>query len=222
VLFVIMPPIWAASIAVFRLSWRVRHVDVQRSRDAKTMQRAGNCVFAVWHQRLFAFLRHIRGTKGTVMVSLSPDGELIARTLRLLGHGAVRGSSSRGASGALRNMTLAVKSGRAGMMMADGPKGPLWRAKIGPVAVARDSGVGWVIPSSSAARPVIKLKSWDRFQIPLPFAKVVFAYGEPIAVPLDATREQLEICRQKLEAALNVVRDAADAMLAGRLPLAAS
>lgn len=210
-----MPPLWAACIAVFRLSWRVRHTDVQRSREANILQRQGNCVFATWHQRLFAFLRHIRGTKGTIMVSLSPDGELIARTLRILGHGAVRGSSTRGAGGALRGMTDAVRGGRAGMMMADGPKGPLWQAKVGALAIARDSGVGWVIPSSSAARPVIRLKSWDRFQIPIPFAKVVYAYGAPIPVPLNADRQQLEACRLQLEAALNEMRDAADAMLAG-------
>ena len=63
---------------VRRLSWRVRHTDVARSREAKALQRRGTCVFAVWHQRLFAFLRHIRGTRGTIMVSLSPDGEIIA------------------------------------------------------------------------------------------------------------------------------------------------
>ncbi|MHC5019038.1 MAG: lysophospholipid acyltransferase family protein, partial [Planctomycetota bacterium] len=215
-LFVIMPPLWAFLITLFRLSWRVRHVDPERSREAKRRMREGHSVFACWHQRLFHFLRHIRKTKGTIMVSLSPDGELMTRTLHLLGHYTVRGSSSRRAGGALKEMIAAVKErGQCAMIMADGPKGPPFTAKPGVLAIAKEAEVGYVIPSAAAASPVVKLGSWDRFQIPWPFAKVVYAYGDPIPVPLDATREQLEACRQQLEAALNEQRDLADTLLHG-------
>lgn len=214
-LFVVMPPIWAFFITLLRLSWRVRHVDRERSREAIRAMKDGHSVIVTWHQRLFAFLRPIRKTQGTIMVSLSPDGELMTRTLHLLGHYTVRGSSTRRAGGALKEMIEVTKQGKSGMLMADGPKGPPFQAKPGALAVARDAGVGWIIPCACASSPKVTLRSWDRFQIPLPFAKVVYAFGPRVPVPLDATREQLEACRLNLEAALNAVRDQADTMLFG-------
>lgn len=214
-LFVIMPPIWAVAITFLRLSWRVRHVDKARSAEAIRAMRTGHSVIATWHQRLFAFLRPIRKTQGCIMVSLSPDGELMTRTLHLLGHYTVRGSSSKRAGGALKELIEVTRAGRSGMLMADGPKGPPFKAKAGALAVARDSGVGWVIPCAAASHPKVVLRSWDRFQIPWPFAKVVYAFGDPVPVPLDADREQLEECRLRFEAALNEQRDLADTMLWG-------
>jgi len=214
-LFVIMPPLWAFAITLLRLSWRIRHVDRARYNAARKAMKEGHSVVVTWHQRLFAFLRPIRKTQGTIMVSLSPDGELMARTLHLLGHYTVRGSSSKRAGGALKEMIEVTKQGKSAMLMADGPKGPPFVAKPGALAVARDAGVGWVIPCVCASHPKVQLNSWDRFQIPWPFAKVVYAFGDPVPVPLDANREQLEACRKNLEAALDEQRDLADTMLFG-------
>ena len=116
-------------------------------------------------------------------------------------------------------MTERVRNGATACYMADGPKGPLRVAKIGLFATARDAGVDVVIPGAAAAWPVVRLRSWDRFQIPLPFAKVTYHFGEPIPIPPDATREQLEVCRLAFENELTRITDACDHAM-GLLPVA--
>jgi len=196
VLFWALPPLLAVVATLFRLTWRVRGLrpdDLERGR--RWLRGPDGRVLCCWHQRHLAFLRPIRGTATTTLVSLSPDGEIIARTLHWLGHRTVRGSSSRRAAEGLRGMTEAARAGRPLAFMVDGPKGPLFVAKLGPVAAARDSGVGAVVPAACAISRSLRLKSWDRLQIPLPFAKIVYAYGDPIPVPTDADRARLEAAR---------------------------
>lgn len=217
-----LPPLLALVATLFRLTWRVRGLradDLARGRA--WLHGPGGSVLACWHQRHLAFLRPIRGTATTTLVSLSPDGEIIARTLGWLGHPTVRGSSSRRAAEGLRGMSAAARAGRPLAFMADGPKGPLFVAKLGPVAAARDSGVGAVIPATCAIAWSLRLKSWDRLQIPLPFAKIVYAYGDPIPVPLDADRPALEAARAELERVLRALTADCDRAL-GRDPATAS
>jgi len=216
--FWFVSPLLAVIATVSRLTWRIRGLrDDDLTRGARWLRTPGT-VLACWHQRHLGFLRMIRGTQATVLVSLSPDGEIIARTLHVMGHHTVRGSSTRRAGGGLRDMTAAAKAGRVLCFMADGPKGPIFRAKVGTVAAARDAGAGAVIPSTCAISWALTLKSWDRLQIPLPFAKIVYAYGDPIPVPADADRAQLEACRQQLEDAMRALTADCDRAL-GRDPM---
>lgn len=217
IVLAVIPPLFSAALRIFGWTWRVRPVDAGRHAAAEAAAKAGHAVFACWHQRILYFTRFMRRKPSTVLVSLSREGELIDRILRRLGFQTVRGSSSRGAEAGLLGMIDAVKAGRTASYMADGPKGPPRIAKIGPVATARGAGTGGVWIGTTAAWPVVTLGSWDRTQIPLPFARVVVDWAGPIPVPPDADREGLEAARLAVEQALNDATDRCDRAV-GREP----
>jgi lysophospholipid acyltransferase (LPLAT)-like uncharacterized protein len=149
----------------------------------------GVSVIAFWHDRaLFAshFLsRRLvrRGYPLTVLVSPSRDGELAARTAMRLGARVVRGSSSRGGREGMRRLLREAADGRRGLVMVpDGPKGPPRRAKPGVATLARLVRAP-VVPITWVCDRSWRLGSWDRLEIPKPFARVAVAVGPPQAVP---------------------------------------
>jgi hypothetical protein len=97
-------------------------------------------------------------------------------------------------------------------MLTDGPRGPARRSKIGVVGLARLTGVP-ITPFVLSARPRLRLRSWDRTLLPMPFARVVCRFGEPIAVPRDADPEREEQLCRELDRELGRLTDAADASL---------
>lgn len=168
---------------------------------------------AVWHGGFLPAAYVWRGRDVAVPVSRSRDGDLIDAVLRRLGYApSPRGSSSRGGTGLLRAMIRRLRAGGALAVLPDGPRGPARRAKFGVLAAARATGLS-VVPVGIAARPAWRFGSWDRSLLPLPFARVVCRYGDPVPVPKEATEAELEHLRGALEAAL----DAADAAAATRL-----
>jgi lysophospholipid acyltransferase (LPLAT)-like uncharacterized protein len=112
------------------------------------------------------------------------DGEIAARAIGHLGIESSRGSSTRGWLGGLRSLLAAHGRGEHLVIVPDGPRGPRYRAKRGIVQLARATGLP-VIAFGAAARPVRRLGSWDRMQVPMPFARVVVA-SEPIVVSRQA------------------------------------
>jgi len=168
---------------------------------------------ALWHRGFLAAAALFRDRDAVVMVSRSRDGDWIEAVLRRLGYAASpRGSSSRGASGALRQQIGLVAEGRIGALLCDGPRGPARRAKPGVLALARGTGAP-LYPLAIAARPALRLGSWDRTLLPLPFARVLCLYGEPLRVPRDANEAKLEELRLRLERELDRLTEAADARL---------
>ena len=162
--------------------------------------RAAPWVLAFWHgqQMLLAAGRRRRDT--VTLVSLSRDGSLQTGVMRALGLVCVRGSSSRGAAAGLRAMVRALRAGRDAVVALDGPRGPLRRAKSGAAGAARLSGV-WLVPVSAAASRSITLRNtWDRFEIPWPFARVVIRMGAPLTPEAALDEPAL------LEEALNAAR----------------
>jgi lysophospholipid acyltransferase (LPLAT)-like uncharacterized protein len=97
-------------------------------------------------------------------------------------------------------------------VISDGPLGPARRSKPGTVALARLSGVP-VVPVACSARPALRFASWDGTLLPLPFARVECAYGQPLPVPGDADDAQLAALRDRLDAEMNRLTDALDARL---------
>lgn len=173
-------------------------------------------IYAVWHGRLLmipwlnARLSRTRGARrARVLASRSRDGELVARWLARFGLPVVRGSSSRGGAAALRALTAAVRSGEDVAVVPDGPRGPCERLQAGLVVLAATSGAP-VIPLGFSARPARRLRSWDRFLVPYPFARAVIVFGRPVHVPRDADRER---ARVGLEAALREATEAADRLV---------
>jgi lysophospholipid acyltransferase (LPLAT)-like uncharacterized protein len=187
-------------------TWRVRVEGLDPA--------AAGSLGAVWHGSLLLTLHFFRDRGVAACVSRSRDGDRAAAVLRCLGYAdPPRGSSSKGGSAVLRRLARLLESGVSVGMLSDGPRGPARRSKIGVVSLARLTGVP-ITPLAVSARPRLRLRSWDRTLLPAPFARVVWQFGEPIAVPRDTDREREEqICRE-LDGALNRLNAAADAHLA--------
>ncbi|MBR72993.1 MAG: hypothetical protein CMM30_08660 [Rhodospirillaceae bacterium] len=175
-------------------------------------------IVAFWHGRLLMAPKGwARKAPLEVMISHHKDGELITRTAAFFGIGAVRGSSSKGGSTALRNMVKSLKAGNFVGITPDGPRGPRMRAQMGVISLAQISGVP-IFPATYAVSRRKIINSWDRFIIAFPFSKGVYLWGEPIFVPRDANQELLEIKRKILENRLNLLCEEADEMV-GVIPI---
>jgi lysophospholipid acyltransferase (LPLAT)-like uncharacterized protein len=163
-------------------------------------------IFAVWHNRLALslimyqryVLRLAPERRLAAMVSASRDGGLLARVLELFNVQPVRGSSSRRGPQALREM---ISWGERGLDLAitpDGPRGPCYVVQEGVISTAQLTGLP-ILPVSYHVKWKFRLKSWDRFQVPLPFALCEITAAIPIRVPREATDEEREKLRQQLE-----------------------
>jgi len=166
-------------------------------------QTSPNVIFCLWHNRLAISMivhrRHPR--KLAALVSASKDGALLAAVLSIFGVEPVRGSSSRRGPQALLELT-----GRAGLrydlaVTPDGPKGPRYVVQKGVIALAQLTGLP-IVPVTCHTHRKICLKSWDRFQIPLPFSKCELTLSPPMLVPRDATEPEREALRQRLQRTL--------------------
>ncbi|MFO0690695.1 MAG: lysophospholipid acyltransferase family protein [Myxococcota bacterium] len=136
---------------------------------------------ALLHESLAISAWLFRDAGYCVAVSQSRDGSLVASTLRALGYAEpARGSSSRGGSAAFLGLLRQLELGTTVAVLVDGPRGPAGVAKPGIAALARHSATP-IQPLAFAARPALRLGSWDRTLVPLPFARVVCVFGEPIA-----------------------------------------
>lgn len=169
-------------------------------------------IFAVWHNRLGLalmlyekFVRRFQPDRKLAgLVSASKDGGLLARVLELFHIEPVRGSSSRRGAQALRELVAWGERGYDLAITPDGPRGPCYTVRDGVIATAQLTGLT-IVPSSYRLNWKIKLKSWDRFQIPLPFARCDITTGRVFRVPREATDADREILRQQLESELRSI-----------------
>lgn len=182
-------------------------------REEEVLSDHQSVIYAFWHGRLFLLAARLRDRRAGVLISLSEDGDLMARAAERLGFHPVRGSSSRGGREGLRDLEAVLAGGRSVGLTPDGPRGPRHRAQMGAVALAARSGKP-ILPLSSASRSAWRLRSWDRFQIPRPGTRAVIAFGEPLRVPPEP---DLEPWRARLERALIDLEHEADAAV-GRSP----
>jgi lysophospholipid acyltransferase (LPLAT)-like uncharacterized protein len=134
----------------------------------------------------------------------------MGRIIGKFGFVAVKGSSSRNAVRALLGLRRALQAGWSVAFTLDGPRGPRYKVKPGPVALARSSGVPLTVFHTAVDRAWV-LNTWDRLIIPKPFARVLMRFGKLIAVPSDASAEDLERCTLQLQDSLDRVREFAEA-----------
>lgn len=169
----------------------------------------GQVIYCVWHNRLALcvkiynrFSRVRTGTAGlAALVSASKDGALLSDIFRRFGVQPVRGSSSRRGGQALLELTTWAERGYDLAITPDGPRGPKYQVAKGTMMLAQVTGLP-VVPASYYLPWKIKLKSWDNFQIPLPFSRCDVIVGEIIMVPRETDDAGRENLRQRLEAEL--------------------
>lgn len=165
---------------------------------------------ALWHRDAVMAGYYFRDQHVMLPVSLSRDGDLFDVALRCMGYApSARGSSSRGATGVLRQLMRGLRAGFRVAVLPDGPHGPPRCAKPGVIALASACGVP-IVPVAFAGRPALPSRNWDRTSIPLPFARVVCAYGEPLAVPRDLDEAGRQKLLKELERGLDALRVEAD------------
>lgn len=168
-----------------------------------------------WHNAVFPATYFFRGRGIAVMTSRSFDGEYIARIIESFGFRAVRGSSSRGGVRALLGMHTVIEDGGVAAFTIDGPRGPRYVAKPGPVLLARNTGSP-VLAFYVAVKDAWVLNSWDRFMIPKPFTKAHVRWSKPIYVPREARSDELQRYHDEMQAALErVTRYAEEAVALG-------
>jgi lysophospholipid acyltransferase (LPLAT)-like uncharacterized protein len=195
------------------LSVRVEGVEALRP-----LWRSGRpLIYAVWHGRILmvpwlnARFRRTEGARSVrVLASRSRDGELVAAFVKRFGLEVVRGSSSRGGAEALRALARAVRAGQDVAVVPDGPRGPSCHAQAGIVSLAAATGAP-IVPLGVAARPARRLRSWDRFMVPAPFARCAVVFGAAVAVGRHDDREAV---RAAVEGALQEATACADRLVA--------
>lgn len=164
-------------------------------------------IYTFWHNRVFLATYFWQRRRIVVMTSRSFDGEYIARFIQRFGYGAARGSSTRGATGAVVEMVRLMRAGCPTAFTIDGPKGPRYVAKMGAVLLAKKTGHP-ILPFTIAAKRFWQAsKSWDQFQVPKPFTRARVVIAAPIFVPPDADDAALEAARDELQGALDDINE---------------
>jgi hypothetical protein len=178
-----------ALLRALALTWRVRVIngDVVRALN----QSRQPFMYVLWHGQLLPLLWTHRNRQVAVMISEHRDGELIARVAKAIGFRLIRGSTSRGAARALLGACRELESGFDIAVTPDGPRGPAGSVAPGALVISQRTGTPMVPVAASASR-AWRLRSWDRFMIPKPFARVIVAYGEPIRSTAGSARDATE------------------------------
>lgn len=169
-------------------------------------------VMAFWHGRILTATYFFRRRGIVVITSENFDGEWIAGIIERFGYGTARGSTSRGARKALLQLRREMAAGRPAGFTIDGPRGPGRVAQPGAVWLAKVTG-NPVLPFHLEANRHWSLRSWDRTQIPKPFATVALVVGEPLYVAADADAAAIEEARRELETRLRSLEQRALDML---------
>jgi lysophospholipid acyltransferase (LPLAT)-like uncharacterized protein len=149
-----------------------------------------NFVLAFWHGSMVVGWFLHRQKKMCALVSQSKDGAVLSAILDSWGYTLIRGSSHRGGKEALQTMVDAVKTGGSLAVTPDGPTGPRRVMKIGAVCTAQRAGVA-LVPVSIVAKKKWQLRSWDRFEIPVPFSRILVEYVGPYTIAPELSGEPL-------------------------------
>lgn len=173
---------------------------------------SGPAIYCFWHNRLALCIVpywHYRQlgnvTPGmAALVSASKDGGFLSGVLEHFSVEPVRGSSSRRGGQAMLELTTWVDRGYSVSITPDGPRGPCYEVQEGALSLAQLTGLP-IVPYSGNLDWKIRLKSWDRFQIPLPFSRCEMVFAQPIRVPREATDTEREAIRQRLESSLRAI-----------------
>ena len=205
VVLAVVPRLVWALLWIVGSTWRFEEIAEEGVTPLLHGRGAGARIYCFWHQCVLPCAFYFPPSHATILISRSFDGELITRILNLFGFHAVRGSSSRGAREGLLGLKHVIESGQPAIFTADGPRGPIYQTKMGPIKLAQTTGApigafhlepehAWV------------MKSWDRFLIPKPFSRICVSWAAWTEVPTDLATEEFEPKRQQLNAAIERAR----------------
>lgn len=196
-------------VGLIRSMWWTYRFEVRGDAGLRELAERGRpAVLAFWHGDLFMMPWYLSRLTGlglgvTYLVSPSMDGEYAVRLLGVIGGRAVRGSATRSGTKAIRGLyRVIVKDRGSPVVAADGPKGPPHVCKKGAVVLGQLTDAA-IVPLAAAPRLALRLRTWDRMPVPLPFTRVAIEVGEPIEVAADVSEEQVEAERRRLEDAIN-------------------
>jgi lysophospholipid acyltransferase (LPLAT)-like uncharacterized protein len=169
-------------------------------------------IMAFWHGRILPATVYFKRRGIVVITSENFDGEWIAGIIERFGYGTARGSTSRGAVRALVQLKRDMAAGKPAAFTIDGPRGPAKVAQPGAIWLAKATG-NPIVPFHIEADRYWTADSWDRTQVPRPWATVAIAIGEPMQIANDADEAAIERGRQDLEARLGMLEARARGLL---------
>jgi lysophospholipid acyltransferase (LPLAT)-like uncharacterized protein len=199
---------WLASLVygLIRVTSATLRYRVEDQTSLFTTEPVQPVIYAIWHNRLSLSMMVYRNyprrmqpsRRLAAIVSASRDGAVVAHILELFGVEPVRGSSSRRGPQALLELTTWAEQGYDLAITPDGPRGPCYVVQDGAIALAQLTGLP-VVPVSYHLNWKLRARSWDRFQIPLPFGRCTMRFGQALLVPREASDAERERLRQELE-----------------------
>ena len=197
-------------LLIYIIGFTCRKVLINREIEESLLEKGINPIYTFWHGRMlyFPYLYRFQN-KHSILVSPSADGKIIGNLLNLFNFRITWGSSFKRGAAALSNLVWIVKEGNSIVLIADGSRGPVFKAQDGAIKIAKLTGVP-IVPMTYTASMKKVFNSWDRFILPCPFSQIVVMYGEPIYVAADADRDVIESKREELEKRLKEITDYVD------------
>ncbi len=201
-----------AGFFVLQLVGRTARWEVHGWENWEAARKTGKgLIYTFWHREISAATWFWRKRGIVVMSSTNFDGEITARIVLRSGYGLARGSSSHGASRALVEMVRCHRRGLDTAFTIDGPRGPRYVAKAGSVMLAKATGAAILCFHIAVRRAYVFKRSWDFFEIPLPFTRAAVFIAPPITVARHATADEQEAALQRVQATLDDLSRKGDA-----------
>jgi lysophospholipid acyltransferase (LPLAT)-like uncharacterized protein len=185
--------VWLATV---RYRYRAVGPDVEPTRP----DLGEHYIYAFWHEYMLLPASRYARSDIWVLISRHADGELIAEACRHLGLRVVRGSTTRGGVEAVRQLLRVGEVGHLAIT-PDGPRGPRRQVQLGLVYLAARTGLA-IVPGGLAFHRPWRMRSWDRFALPRPWSVARCVTAPPVRVPAEASREEMEAYRQRVQEAM--------------------
>jgi hypothetical protein len=164
-------------------------------------------IWAFWHRCIIPIAWYGRNRGIVIMNTTAFDGQWTRKVIEWLGFGTAQGSSSRGGLRGLSVMSQRIKEGLDCGFTIDGPRGPRYVAKVGPVLLARMTGAPIMVFHVGVEHGTTIEKTWDHFCLPHLFTRAILMGSPPIYVQQDADPDVIQAKHQEMQKALERVRD---------------
>lgn len=201
---------WAVWAVIRLLGPTIRFEVIGGQKAGRDYQPGAPHIYAFWHRCIVPAVWYFRNRGGVLMNTTNFDGQWTRRVIERLGYGTAQGSSTRGGLRGLAVMAKRLEEGFDSGFTIDGPRGPRYVAKPGPVMLARRSGRPIIPFHIGLERAWTLRKSWDLMRIPKPFTRAILVIAPTLNVPMDADHDGLEAKHQEMQKTLERLRDVAE------------